>query len=1133
MQDDVSDIVNWLRDLGLERYAQAFLDAEITRDVLPELTEGDLRELGLPLGPRKVVLKAVQALAGPSNPPPQAARSALKPEAAVPQASAERRQLTVMFVDLVGSTALSSQFDPEEMRELIRSYQQTVAAEIVRFEGHIAKFLGDGVLAYFGWPRAHEDDAERAVRAGLRVTEMVKTLKTPAGEALSARIGIATGLVVVGDIVGEGDARERSVVGETPNLAARLQGLAEPGCVVIADATRRLLGDLFVYRDLGEIHVKGFRAPVQAWSIAGESEAESRFEAHHGPSWTALVGRDQELALLLDRWERAKDGEGQVVLLAGQPGIGKSRLVRALREHVGSVPHFPLTHFCSPYYANTALYPVVGLLERGAELRRGDPPEQQLDQIEAMLALAVDDIRESTQLLADLLAIPAGGRYPPLDLSPHLKKEKTFQVLLEQLAGLARKRPVLAVYEDVHWSDPTTLELLDRAVEWVQRLPVLAIITFRPEFAPPWGGYGHITSLSLSRLGRREGAAMIERVTEGKRLPREVLEQILAKTDGVPLFVEELTKAVLESGLLRETGDHFELSGPLPALAIPSTLQDSLMARLDRLAPVKEVAQIAACIGREFSHDLLKAVASLDEDSLDDALGRLLDAELIFRKGVPPDVGYSFKHALVQDVARESLLKSRRQQIHARIAGVLELRSPETTPAEPETLAYHLTETGLPDRAVPYWLRAGRVSAERSANLEAISHLSKGLEILSALPENSDRDRLELAFQIAIGGPLIATYGYAAPQTGAAYSRAHVLCDQLGDNSALLATLSGEFIYHFVRGDYPTMENLTEEARCAAERTQDEPLALAAHRLCALTAMHAGAFLRARSEFETILSEYDPARHRPPPIHYVHDPKVSALAYLAPVLWILGYPEQAGRFSEEASRCAAELNQTNLTAHVDVYGRAGLAELLDDIAAVRADADAIIDLAEQHSLNYWRVSGIILKGWAMARDGDDEGITIMRNGLDSRRALGVSWYQVRYLCLLAALHLQRNEVDTGLQVIAEARELATCHHEHLWDAEIERLDSELRWAAGASATHVEAQLRKALAKARGQSARSFELRAAHSLALLLRQQNRIQEARELLEAAYCFFTEGFETPDLRRAKSLLDELGSVGLQAAQ
>ena len=684
---------------------------------------------------------------------------------------------------------------------------------------------------------------------------------------------------------------------------------------------------------------------------------------------------------------------------------------------------------------------------------------------------------------------------------------------------------MLAIYEDVHWADPTTLELLDRAVDEVQRLPVLVIITFRPEFVPRWTGHGHVTALSLSRLGRRQGTAVVDRVTGGKLLPQEVLEQILAKTDGVPLFVEELTKAVLESGLLEDRGDHYELTGPLPPLAIPTTLQDSLMARLDRLAPVKEVAQIAACIGREFGHELLKVVTRLDEDALQHGLKELLEAELVFRRGVPPEVDYSFKHALVQDIAHESLLRSKRQQIHARIAAALEEHYPAVAEMEPETIALHLTEAGLASRAVGYWLRAGRNAAGRSANLEAISHLSRGLEALKSCPEGLERDRQELALQTAIGGPLIAIHGYTAPQLGTAFNRAHALCYELDDTDALFAALSGKFIFHFVRGDYSDMQSLTAEAERAAERTGDIALELAAHRLAALTAMHAGDFVKARSEFETILSRYEPDAHRPPPVHYVHDPKVSALPYLAIVLWILGYPEQAQSMGRAAFEYATELNQTNLIGHVRVYGGAGPAELMGDVAAVHANADAVIELADQHSLNYWRLSGLILRGWAMTQEGAvEDGLALMRQSLIDRNRLGANWYQVRYLCMLATTYLHLGRGDEGLAALSEAKDLAARNDEHMWAAELARIEGELRRAQGASPDEVEAYLQAALNVAHSQSAKSFELRAAMSLARLWRDHSRVAEARRLLAPIYGWFTEGLDTPDVCAAKALMGEL---------
>jgi class 3 adenylate cyclase len=647
------DIGAWLKDLGLERYEQAFRDNDIDIDLVSDLTEADLEKLGVAsLGHRKILLRAMEALRRPL-PELGDGATAIADEAtpAPPRSEAERRQLTVLFVDLVGSTELSARLDPEDMGLVIRAYQACCTEIVERWGGHIAKYMGDGVLAYFGWPRAHEDEAERAVRAGLAIIDALTGVETPAGEPLAARIGIATGLVMVGELIGAGAAQEQAVVGETPNLAARLQTLAAPGSVVISQATRRLVGRLFELADLGPLRLKGFAAPLAAWRVEGEGRAEGRFEALHGERLTPLVGREHELGILLERWAWAKDGDGQVVLLSGEPGIGKSRLIRALCERLGDEPYTPLSHSCSPYHTNSALHPVIGLLERAARFDRDEPPEAQLARLEAVLSRASDRLDEAMPLLAALLGVPTGGRYPALALTPEVRKRRTLRALLDQLAGLAARLPVLALYEDVHWVDPSTLELLGLVLERIRRLPVLVLITFRPEFQPPWTGQAHVTTLAMSRLGRRQGSALVAWVTGEKRLPAELVEQIVARTDGVPLFVEELTKTVLESGLLRDAGDRYELAGPLPPLAIPATLHDSLMARLDRLPPVKEVAQIGAVIGREFSHQLLAAVAPLSANQLGDVLEQLVTAELVFRHGTPPDASYSFKHALVQDAA--------------------------------------------------------------------------------------------------------------------------------------------------------------------------------------------------------------------------------------------------------------------------------------------------------------------------------------------------------------------------------------------------------------------------------------------------------------------------------------------------
>jgi class 3 adenylate cyclase/predicted ATPase len=1116
------DVAAWLHDLGLGRYGQAFRENEINSDVLHELTDSDLEKLGIPLGHRKKLLRAIAGLTT-ADAELSAAPGATASAARAP--AAERRQLTVMFVDLVGSTELSARLDPEDMGAVIRACQHCCAEVIERWGGNVAKYMGDGVLAYFGWPQAHEDEAERAVRAGLELADGIARLDTPAGRPLAARIGIATGLVMVGELIGEGAAQEQTVVGETPNLAARLQVLAVPGSVVISQATRRLLGGLFELTDLGPQRIKGFAEPLSAWQVDREGRAEGRFEALHGERLTPLVGREHELAMLLERWARARAGEGQVVLIAGEAGIGKSRLLRALRDQLRGEPHVAVSHFCSPYHTNSALYPIIAQLERAAGFTPDDAPEAKLAKLGVLLGQATDRLDEALPLLAALLGIPSDGHFPALNLSPQRQKQRTLEALIAQLAGLARARPVLELHEDLHWVDPSTLELLDLLVERVRQLPLLVLITFRPEFQPPWTGHAHVTMLTMGRLGRRQGADLVARVTGDNPLPAEVAEQIVARTDGVPLFVEELTKAVLESGLLRDAGDRYELSGPLPPLAIPTTLHDSLMARLDRLARVKEVAQSAAAIGREFSYELLAAVSPLPESKLTEALDQLVASELVFRRGTAPEATYSFKHALVQDAAYQSLLKSRRQQLHARIAEVLEKEFRETGATQPELLAYHFTEARQIERATPYWLKAGERSAARSANLEAIRHLERGLEALKSLPESPERDRLELRFQIAIGTPLIAVQGYSAPQTGAAFSRARFLCERLGEAEPLVAALSGEFVYHFVRGTYPTMRRLTDEARQVSERLPDPVIRLAAHRLAGITAMHLGAFDEARSEFEAILRLYAAGRHRSQPVHYVHDPKVSALTYLALVLWILGFPKQAQRSSAAAFRCAAELDQANLTAHVHNFAGAGLGELVGDVSTVRAHAEAILELADRHDLGYWRLNGLILRGWTMVQEGNTEaGIALMHQRAADRAAQGVGWYQARYLCMLAAAYAQVGRAEPGLRVITEARVLAARNDEHMWESELDRNHGELLKGAGAPVPDIEACFARAVATTVQQGAKSLELRAATSLARLWAEQGERQRAHDLLAPVYGWFTEGFDTADLKDAKALLDEL---------
>jgi class 3 adenylate cyclase len=785
------DIAIWLRGLGLQRYEPAFRESEITAAVLPELTEADLKELGLPLGPRKLLLKAIASLPNRLEPEPAPGPKATFREA-------ERRQLTVMFVDLVGSTALSAKLDPEDMREVIRAYQNTVAGEIGRLEGHVAKFMGDGVLAYFGWPRAHEDEAERAVRAGLVVAHAVGQLETPTSEALAARVGIATGLVVVGDLVGEGAAQEEAVVGETPNLAARLHGLAEPGQIVIAEGTRRLLHDLFDLADLGAQRVKGIAKPVAAFLVLGERPLQSRFEAHSGPALQPMVGRDQELALLLERWSQAKSGEGQGVLLVGEAGIGKSRISRALLDALADEPHFRVRYQCSPYHTDSALWPVIQQLNHAAGLHPDDPVEVKLDKLEVLLDQA--NGRNAAPLIADLLGLDGSARYAALAITPEAQRTRTLEALVHQLLGLAARQPVLLILEDAHWIDPTTLELSEQCLDMISDARVLMLLTSRPDRQPDLAAHPHVTRFTLNRLGRGGVEAIVVRLSGGN-LPAETIDAIIARTDGVPLFVEELTKAILDAG----------------EVTIPASLYDSLMARLDRIPEVKEVAQIAACIGREFDYALLAAVVDRSEPDLQYALDRLTAAELIFRRGRPPEATYTFKHALVQDAAYQSLLRRRRQEFHLQVGRALEQRFSKRAAAEPEVLAHHFTEAGDAEAAVPYWQCAGERAAQRSANSEAITHLSRGLELARKLEGTMDQLRRELDMTMALASASVTVKGWTSPDTLAVYLRARKLAEQTGDRSHVTIIDWGEYSGRVWRGE---TDIALRGAEAALQRTE-------------------------------------------------------------------------------------------------------------------------------------------------------------------------------------------------------------------------------------------------------------------------------------------------------------------------
>jgi class 3 adenylate cyclase len=754
-QGAAMDIGGWLRRLGLEDYEATFRDNNVDETVLPSLTAEDLKELGIgSVGHRRKLLDAIAALRGQAETPEPLSPTTLAPEK-IAQDIAERRQVTVMFSDLVGSTSLSARLDPEDLREIISAYQASVAATVGRFGGFVAKYMGDGVLVYFGYPQAHEDDAERAVRAALEAIAAVGALKFTV--PLQTRIGIATGLVVVGDLIGSGEAQERGIVGETPNIAARLQGVAEPNAAVIAESTRRLLGELFELQDLGPQELKGIPAPIRAWVALRASAAEGRFEALRAGRLTELVGRQEELELLLRRWSRAKSSEGQVVLLSGEAGIGKSRLAAALMEGLTEEPYTRLRYFCSPQHTDSALYPIIAQMERAAGLTRDEELQAKLDKLDAVLAQTSTPAQDAT-LFAEMLSLSNDGRYPALDFTPQQRRQKTLEALISQIEVLTHSSPVLMIFEDVHWIDPTSLEVVGRVLNRIATLRVLLIVTFRSEFEPPWIGRPHVTPLTINRLGQREVDAIIDQVVGNKLLPTNIRQDIIERTDGIPLFVEEMTTAVLEAAN-QEAAEHTVAAVPSPRLAVPASLHASLMARLDRLGPAKEVAQIGAAIGREFSHALLAAVVRKTETELGSALVRLIQAGLLFRQGLPPLATYLFKHALVQDVAYGTLLRTSRQQLHGRIANTLEKEFPELIEVQPELLARHCAEAGFNELAIRYWRAAGEKAVRRASNREAIRHFRQALALIKTQSSGIDRSEAELAILSQLGPALMSVHG--------------------------------------------------------------------------------------------------------------------------------------------------------------------------------------------------------------------------------------------------------------------------------------------------------------------------------------------------------------------------------------
>ncbi len=1118
----MQQIADWLEKLGMSEYAPRFAENRIDFSVLSDLTDQDLEKLGVVLGDRRKMLRAILNLEATNKSAPDIAVAATA--SAVPvrlHDTAERRQVTVMFSDLVGSTALSGRMDPEDLREVISAYQKCVAETVVPFGGFVAKYMGDGVLVYFGYPQAHEYDAERAVRAGLELVAAVRDLNTHA--ALQTRVGIATGLVVVGDLVGSGSSQEQAIVGETPNLAARLQGAAEPNSVVIAESTRKLVGNLFELEDLGAKDLKGITGPVKAWTARRPASVESRFEALHTSGLTELVGREEELDLLLRRWSKAKGGEGQVVLLSGEPGIGKSRLIAALLERCAAEPHTRLRYFCSPQHTDSALYPIISQTERAAGFTHDDTQQEKLDKLDTVLALSFTPRRDAA-LFAEMLSLPNDGRYPTLELAPQQRRQRTLEALTAQVEALSRSNPVLMIFEDVHWLDPTSLEALGRMVDRLRTLSVLLIVTFRPEFEPPWTGRSYVTALTLNRLGEREIAAMIDGVTGNKPLPQSIRQDIIERTDGVPLFVEEMTKAVLEA---EGEGDERKTTAAIPysAHAVPASLHASLMARLDRLGAAKGIAQIGAVIGREFSHALLAAVASKAQEELQSALDRLMAAGLLFRQGVPPHATYLFKHALVQDAAYGTLLREPRRALHARIAETLRDRFTTIADAEPEVVAHHFTQAAQAEAGIEWWSKAGERALRSSAYEEAIAHLEKALVLAGALAESPAQRLLRLRLQIANGQALIHARGFAAPETAAAFSRAREFASGVEDVTERFPVYYGLWAGSWVRGEFSQMR---EPALAFLDDTKNRAgtrEASIAHRLLGSTCWLQGDFIGARMHLENSLAIYDSERDRDFAFRFGQDTGVSAMIILALTLWPLGEIEGASQRADEATTQAAL--STHVATEAFAHGYKSLFEMMRrDAGCALHEGEVLLGLAREHVMPQWLAIGTFTLGWARWHSGDREaGEKEMRNGMALFREQGIRFPLPLCAVLLAEIEDELGRIEHALAILDDALADAERTGQHHFDVELYRQRGALLLrktpndVAGA-----EAAFMRAIEVARSQQTRTFELRAAMSLARLWRSQGKTQQARELLAPVCGWFTEGFNTRDLQEAKALLEEL---------
>jgi class 3 adenylate cyclase/predicted ATPase len=1126
------DVAAWLRGLRLEQYASAFADNDIDGEILAELTADDLKGLGVAsIGHRRKLIAAIAALrSGTASTPGGDASDEPSATASVRAArstDAERRQLTVMFCDLVDSTGVSARLDPEDLSNVIGAFQKACVSAVSGFGGSVAKYMGDGALVYFGYPEAHEDDAERAIRAGLALIDALAAIRPAVPNLPQIRVGIATGVVVVGELIGEGSSQERVAVGETLNLAARIQARASANSVVVADLTRRLAGAAFDYEDLGPQELKGIPGVARLWRIVSESRTQGRFDSRVVGALTPLVGRAEEIALLRRLWDHAMDSDGQLILLSAPAGFGKSRMSQAFRDDLGDSSITCRQYFGSPFHVNSAFHPFIRQLEWAAGIIRTDSGAQKLDKLEAILAGSTDSMSEAAALMAELLSVPFGNRYPPLHITEPVQKQRTMDLLEEQLVLLSARGPVLAIFEDAHWIDPTSIELMNRLVRRVVDLPVMIIVTYRPEFTPSRSDLDHATILKLNHLGRSQVVDLIHKTAGGKVLPAAIIEQVAAKSQGIPLFIEEITRSILESGDLEELAERYVLRQSARGFTIPSTLQDSLIARLDRLGAAKEIALTASVIGREFSYELLEAISSVSSATLVDGLEQLVRSDLLGQQGAPPQSRYTFKHALIRDAAFQSILNARKRELHQRIAEVLESRFPEVAETEPELLAHHYTEANVVDRALAYWRQAAERAATQLAFIEALGHVDRAMKLVAALPEGTEREEWELAFLVIEGPARMALEAWDSPRAKLLYEKARAVAEKLGRPAEVFRSVWGAWMGAHGSGQYVRAHELYQEIFRLLKQTNDPEYVVQAHHAGGSQMLWEGAPRAALAHCDQLLSHYRMDVHGNLALIYgAHDPGCCSLGMRALSLVMLGHLDQARAASAKTVKLSEQLGHKPSVAQTLAF-RAELLVILNLSEEAEAHLSTCISLCEKYSLANYLDAATLMQGWARVLRGEVEtGIRQAEVALEALKSVPSRRFRLpTRIATVGRAKAAAGDIDGALALFDSALEVASTNGERWYEPELLRLKAEMLLAQPKQrATEAEQCLKAAISLAQKQEAKFWELRAAIALAELWAHQGRRSEAHDLLAAIHGWFTEGFDTADLKDAKALRDQL---------